>query len=74
MGIKTELEKVELATAEAFPAGDDMVSQAKNKLLALLGVLEIAHSEKRSMTAEDIGELHDFVNDSLILLNAGSSE
>jgi hypothetical protein len=74
MGIKTELEKVELATAEAFPAGDDMVSQAKNKLLALLGVLEIAHSEKRSMTVEDVGDLHDFVCDTLILLNAGSSE
>ena len=62
-------QKTELAVVDAFGAFEDSpVDQAKNKLLALLSVLEAAHSSGVSLTNEDVGALHDHVTDSLILL------
>jgi hypothetical protein len=69
MAIAEELKKTELAVAESFGAFEDSpVDQAKNKLLALLSVLEAAHSRGEAMTSEDVGALHDHVVDSMILL------
>jgi hypothetical protein len=69
MAIAEELQKTELAVVESFGAFEDSpVDQAKNKLLALLSVLEAVHASGGAMTNEDVGALHDHVVDSLILL------
>jgi hypothetical protein len=74
MSIKDELAKTELAVVEAFGKADDTPQdQAKNKLLALLSVLDASHHRDESISAPDVAELHHFVNEALILLNSGGS-
>jgi hypothetical protein len=75
MGIKEELAKAETAVVEAFGSvNDSLQDQAKNKLLALLSVLDATHHKGEAIDAAGVVELHHFVNEALILLNSGEAE